>query len=211
MPSEEGDLPPEHLYHRQPLFACTRVDYFEPMKVMINRRHEKSYGALFTCLTTRAIHIGLMESLSLDSMMFALRRFIARGGTPRVIYSDNGTNFVGTNKELMNIQKSHENMKKEANIRTISWKFIPPGTWEYLVQSIKTALITTLRGKSPREEALTLLLKTEQIVNSRPLIEMNTEPVEAEGLMPIHFLIGRSRDAAAAGHVDDKVLVKPES
>ncbi|GBP12278.1 hypothetical protein EVAR_75577_1 [Eumeta japonica] len=53
-------------------------------------------------------------------MILALRRFIARRGTPRVMYSDNGTNFVGANKELMNIQEVHEKMKKEADVRTIT-------------------------------------------------------------------------------------------
>ncbi|GBP16372.1 hypothetical protein EVAR_91783_1 [Eumeta japonica] len=38
----------------------------------------------------------------------------------RVMYSDNGTNFVGANKELMNIQEVHEKMKKEADVRTIT-------------------------------------------------------------------------------------------
>ncbi|GBP48986.1 hypothetical protein EVAR_35607_1 [Eumeta japonica] len=81
MPSAEGDLPPERLRHHQPPFTCTGVDYFGPMSVTIGRRHEKRYGALFTCLTTRAVHIELAESLSSDSMILALRRFIARRGT----------------------------------------------------------------------------------------------------------------------------------
>ncbi|GBP82294.1 hypothetical protein EVAR_86648_1 [Eumeta japonica] len=186
------------------------------MSVTIGRRHEKRYGALFTCLTTRAVHIELAESLSSDSMILALRRFIARRGTPRVMYSDNGTNFVGANKELMNIQEVHEKMKKEADVRTITWKFIPPGApnmggaWERLVRSVKTALAATLRERSPREEVLhTLLLEAEHIVNSRPLTEVDVEPAEAEGLTPNHFLIGRSCGAAAAGHFDDNVLLGP--
>ncbi|GBP19149.1 hypothetical protein EVAR_83462_1 [Eumeta japonica] len=194
MPSAEGDLPPERLRHHQPPFKCTGIDYVGPMSVTIGRRHEKRYGALFTCLTTRAVHIELAESLSSDSMILALRRFIARRGTPRVMYSDNGTNFVGANKELMNIQEVHEKMKKEADVRTITWKFIPPGA----------------PNRSPREEVLhTLLLEAEHIVNSRPLTEVDIEPAEAEGLTPNHFLIGRSCGAAAAGHFDDNVLLGP--
>ncbi|GBP58715.1 hypothetical protein EVAR_35493_1 [Eumeta japonica] len=178
MPSAEGDLPPERLRHHQPPFTCTGVDYFGPMSVTIGRRHEKRYGSLFTCLTTRAVHIELAESLSSDSIILALRRFIARRGTPRVMYSDHGTNFVGAIKELMNMQEVHEKMKKEADVRTITWKFIPPGApnmggaWERLVRSVKTALAATLRERNPREEVLhTLLLEAEQIVNSRPLTE----------------------------------------
>ncbi|GBP32482.1 hypothetical protein EVAR_24646_1 [Eumeta japonica] len=43
----------------------------------------------------------------------------------------------------------------------------------------------------------------------RPLTEVNTEPTEAEGHMPNHFLIGRSCGAAAAAHFDDNVLLGP--
>ncbi|GBP86579.1 hypothetical protein EVAR_69099_1 [Eumeta japonica] len=187
-----------------------------PMSVTIGRRHEKRHGALFTCLTTRAVHIELAESLSSDFMILALRRFIARRRTPRVMYSNNGTNFVGANKELVNMQEVHEKMKKEADVRTITWKFIPSGApnmggvWERLVRSVKTALAATLRERSRREEVLhTLLLEAEHIVNSRPLTEVDIEPTEAEGLTPNHFLIGRSCGAAAAGHFDDNMLLGP--
>ncbi|GBP95022.1 hypothetical protein EVAR_91829_1 [Eumeta japonica] len=188
MPSAEGDLPPERLRHHQPPFTCTGVDYFGPMSVTIGRRHEKRYGALFTCLTTRAVHIELAESLSSDSMILALRRFIARRGTPRVMYSDNGTNFVGANKELMNIQEVHEKMKKEADVRTITWE-------------VHTSRRSEHGWRLGAFEA-------EHIVNSRPLTEVDVEPAEAEGLTPNHFLIGRS-GAAAAGHFDDNVLLGP--
>ncbi|GBP28587.1 hypothetical protein EVAR_85786_1 [Eumeta japonica] len=169
IPSAEGDLPPERLRHHQPPFTCTGVDYFGPMSVTIGRRHEKRYGALFTCLTTSAVHIELAESLSSDSMILALRRFIARRGTPRVMYSDNGTNFVGVNKELMNIQehtihKKHTREDEERSRRPHhDLKFIPPGApnmggaWERLVRSVKTALAATLR-EEPREEVLYILL-----------------------------------------------------
>ncbi|GBP05025.1 hypothetical protein EVAR_3375_1 [Eumeta japonica] len=70
-------------------------------------------------------------------------------------------------------------------------------------QSVKTALASTLRERS----SLHPLLEAEHIVNSRLLTEVDIEPVEAEGLMPNHFLIGRSYGAAAAGHFNDNVLL----
>ncbi|CAK1553280.1 unnamed protein product [Leptosia nina] len=69
-----GDLPVERLRHGTHPFTCTGVDYFGPMTITVARRNEND--ALFTCLTTRVIH--------LDSMIMALRRFAARRGTPRV-------------------------------------------------------------------------------------------------------------------------------
>ncbi|GBP79324.1 hypothetical protein EVAR_99547_1 [Eumeta japonica] len=97
----------------------------------------------------------------------------------------------------------------------MSRKFISPDAlnmdsdWERLGRCVKTALAAMLRERSPSEEVLhTLLLEIEQIVNSKPLTKVNTEPIEVEGLTPNHFLIGRSCSVAAVGHFDDNVLYR---
>ncbi|XP_068723837.1 uncharacterized protein [Montipora capricornis] len=77
-----------------PPFSKVGVDFFGPLRVKYLRKQEKRYGCLFTCLVTRAIHLEVAFSLSTDSFIMCLRRFIARRGKPTVIYSDNGTNFV---------------------------------------------------------------------------------------------------------------------
>lgn len=60
-------------YQQRPFTHCG-VDYFGPMIVKIGRRREKRWGALFTCLTTRAIHIELAHTSNKDSAIMALRR-----------------------------------------------------------------------------------------------------------------------------------------
>ncbi|GBP79481.1 hypothetical protein EVAR_59155_1 [Eumeta japonica] len=108
------------------------------------------------------------------------------------VLSDNGTNFFNANKELMNIQVVHEKMKKEADIRIISWKFIFPGApnmggaWEYLVRSVKSTLAAIL-----------------------PFTEVNIEPTEVEGLTTNLFLIGRSCGTADVNRFDDNMLLGP--
>ena len=62
---------------------------------------EKRWGFLFTCLTTRAVHIEVAPSLDTSSCVMGVERFITRRGTPNTIMSDNGTNFVGAQKELL--------------------------------------------------------------------------------------------------------------
>ncbi|XP_026735912.1 uncharacterized protein LOC113499598 [Trichoplusia ni] len=199
-----GDLPSERLQHHQFPFACTAVDYFGPTQVTIGRRVEKRWVALFTCLTTRAVHLELVPSLSASSMIMALRRMAARRGTPRTLFSDNGTNFVGANKEL----------EAAALEKGIKWKFIPPGSpnmggaWERLVRTVKTALAVVLNERSPPEEVLhTLVTEVEHIVNSRPLTPVSMDPNDAQSLTPNHFLLGRSCGAMAPGEFEDTELV----
>lgn len=76
-------------------FTHTGKDYFGPIEVKVLRRTVKRYGVLFTCLKTRAVHLEVAHSLSTDSMIMALERFVSRRGEPMEMWSDNGTNFKG--------------------------------------------------------------------------------------------------------------------
>ncbi|GBP20170.1 hypothetical protein EVAR_5601_1 [Eumeta japonica] len=132
------------LAHHQRPFSYVGLDYFGPYNVTIGRQHQKRYVALFTCLTTRAVHLEVAGGLSADSAILAIRRMMARRGAPVEIWSDNGTNFHGADAELQ--KTAREAAAQEASARAIDWRYIPPGApfmggaWERLVQSIKRAL-----------------------------------------------------------------------
>ncbi|CAB3241795.1 unnamed protein product [Arctia plantaginis] len=72
-----GDLPLVRLTTTRRAFVNCGIDYFGPLEITIRRRREKRWGVLFTCLTTRAVHLELAASLSSDSAILALRRLIA--------------------------------------------------------------------------------------------------------------------------------------
>ncbi|GBP97472.1 hypothetical protein EVAR_46145_1 [Eumeta japonica] len=101
-----------------------------PLEVTVGRRREKR-AALFTCLTTRAVHMEVASSLSADSMIMALRRFMARRGQPDTLYSDHGTNFVGAAQNSRARLEIEERMSDEATTRAIRWLRIPhtPRIW----------------------------------------------------------------------------------
>ena len=95
-----ANLPESRLASFEPPFTSTGLDYFGPFNVKIKRSHVKRWGCIFTCMTSRAIHIEVAESLDASAFINALRRFIARRGKPAKIQSDNGSNFVAGNREL---------------------------------------------------------------------------------------------------------------
>ena len=105
-----ADLPKERLMPYEPPFIYTGVDFFRPFYVKRGRGSEKVYGCLFTCFTSRTIHIEDVSSLETNAFIQALRRFISNRGCPKEIWSDNGTNFVGTDKEIQrSIREWNEN------------------------------------------------------------------------------------------------------
>nr|XP_012148430.1 PREDICTED: uncharacterized protein LOC105663531 [Megachile rotundata] len=141
----------------------------------------------------------------------ALQRLAARRGTPQVVYSDNGTNFRGADKELKDATASMDRAKIEeyALSKRVKWVFNPPdaphmgGAWERLIRSVKTALNVILREQAPSKEVLsTLFAEAEHSVNSRPLTHVSLDPCDKEALTPNHFLIGSSSGEIQLGRYD---------
>ena len=60
----------------------------------------KCYVTMFICMATKAIHLEMVSNLTSEAFIEALRRFIARRGLIDYLYRDNGSNFVGENREL---------------------------------------------------------------------------------------------------------------
>ena len=154
-----------------------------------------------TCLTTRAIHLEIANSLTSSSAIMAIQRLAARRGMPRVLYSDNGTNFKGASKEIKDAIKQidEKSIESFALKNSIEWRFNPPdaphmgGAWERLVRSVKIAMKSILNEQAPTEELLyTVMTEIEHTVNSRPLTHVSLDPRDNEALTPNHFLIGTS-------------------
>nr|XP_027222258.1 uncharacterized protein LOC113814400 [Penaeus vannamei] len=99
-----SDLPADRLEHAPP-FTNVGVDASGPWTIMTHRTrggsaNSKRWAILFTCLTTRAIHIELVEEMSSSAFINALKRFEALRGKVKLYRSDRGTNFVGATDSL---------------------------------------------------------------------------------------------------------------
>ncbi|XP_062558096.1 uncharacterized protein LOC134222969 [Armigeres subalbatus] len=194
-------LPPARMATFTRPFTYVGLDFFGPFTIKVGRSDSKRWIALFTCMTTRAVHVEVAHSLSTESCIKCIRRFVCRRGSPAEIYSDNGTNFVGADKQLkQQMQETESELIATFTNANTKWFFNPPGTphmggsWERLVRSIKTALeIAYNNNRKLNEEGLeTLVIEAEGIVNSRPLTYLPLDSDESEALTPNHFLLGSS-------------------
>ena len=198
-----GDVPNYRLNPQKPFFS-TGVDFAGPFTLRAFKHRgnlsTKAYLCVFICLVTRAIHLELVMSLSTDSLISALRRFLSRRGKCETFYSDNGKNFVGCSRIFKSLNLS--NIADDPDLHTflsnqlIQWKFIPPysphfgGLWEAAVKSTKRHLNRTFNGAILTvEETHTALCEIESILNSRPLTPLVLDSPLIP-LTPAHLLTG---------------------
>ncbi|UYV83583.1 hypothetical protein LAZ67_23001537 [Cordylochernes scorpioides] len=182
---EEGPLPRDRV-RVGPAFDVTGVDMTGPLHLKGNKKY---WIAIFTCATYRAIHLELCTSLTTETFIGAMRRFVARRGRPSTIYSDNGLNFVGC-KNLFSSLDWNKIVEYGA-INRISWKFNPPtacwwgGFWERMIGIVKQLLRSVLgSARVTNEELQTLLCDVEAVVNNRPLTYVSEDDDELAPLTP---------------------------
>ncbi|GBO19331.1 hypothetical protein AVEN_82089-1 [Araneus ventricosus] len=150
---------PEDRVREARIFEITGVDLCGPLFL---RDGAKSWIVLFTCAVFRAVHLDLVISLSTENFILDLRRFISRRGRPSTIYSDNGTNLVGTSNELKNID--WKKLKDHGSLKRINWKLNPPsspwwgGFWGRLIGMLKIILRRILgKARLTYEELYTIV------------------------------------------------------
>lgn len=207
-----GDLPKARISPYTAPFTYTGIDYCGPFPVTVKRSTEKRWVALFTCLTTRAIHTEIAHGLDADNCVMCIRNFMLIRGQPNTFYSDCGTNFVAADKILREEIKSIKNkdVMKHFEHEPIKWKFNPPGAahmggaWERLVRALKKSLYAAVPSRNFTDPLLkACLTEATYVVNSRPLTYLSIANEEHEVLTPNHFLIGSHNGVKPTGVLDD--------
>ncbi len=194
-----SDLPVARLQLFKPAFYSTGMDCFGPFSVKIGRRVEKRWGIIWKCLTTRCVHLDILSSIDTDSFLMAFRRFVARRGTPFELWSDQGTNFKGGERELHEAFKGMSpDLQKQLAKQKVHFRFNPPGAphfggaWEREIRSVKSALYVSVGAQSVTEEVLrTVLTEIEGILNSKPLGYISSDISDINPVTPSHLLMGR--------------------
>ena len=180
------DLPKERVDVSTKAFESIGIDFAGPFLCRKSARNVvKSLMALFVCFASKAVHIEAVSDMTTPACSAALRRFVARRGCPKTIYSDNGSNFIGTRAEISQLQKilkaEHEDsLQTVAAGLLINWAFIPPraphfgGLWESAIKRAKQHLRKVMGNKILSfEELTTLFCQIELILNSRPICPLS--------------------------------------
>ena len=175
------------------VFENVGIDYAGPIYVKYGYVRKptivKAYICLFVSFSVQAVDLELVSDLTSDAFVAALRRFISRRGKPKLICSDNGSNFVGARKDL----KEFCAFLKDHSLQHIEWSCIPErapnsgGLWESAVKSMKYHL--------KRKLTFAVFAQVEACLNSRLLVSIPCDSDGVEMLTPAHFLIGRPLEA----------------
>ena len=181
-------------------FTRTAVDFGGPFRRIQGRgkRREKRYLCLFSCLATRAVHLKI--AFGLDTILFlnAFYRTASRRGLPEEMFSDNGTNFKGADRELKMLLSELDESKIKTTVanKGVKWHFNPPlaphfgRAHESMVKSAKKA-INSIQADITDEELLTAIIGAEGLINSMPLTYQSANHEDDVPLTPNHFLHGQ--------------------
>ena len=110
-----GDLPTPRVTPSRP-FTHTGIDYAGPYLARSSSgrgiKSHKAWISVFVCFAVKAIHLELVHDYSTASFIAAFRRFVARRRIPTDVYTDNGTNFRGADRELSQAFRKLQNDPK---------------------------------------------------------------------------------------------------
>ncbi|XP_068209204.1 uncharacterized protein [Palaemon carinicauda] len=198
-----GQLPLERLKPSPP-FAYTALDLYGPIFIrdtVKGRTKGKAYGVIFNCLSTRAVHLDLIEGYSAKDFLDGLRRFVSLRGCPKEIYSDRGTQLTAAEKELRNATE----------IFKIKWIFNASadapwqnGVSESLIKSVKRSLTIAIGDNILTFSKLqTGLYEIANLLNERPIgIKPGCDPELGRYLCPNDLLLGRAQNAVLKGEFE---------
>ena len=109
-------------------FTITGIDFTGALYVRNNHTEEKVYICLFTCATSRAIHLEAITDLTVDTFLLAFRRFASRRSLPQIVVSDNATTYQAAADELQRLLRS-KHLTEALGRQGVWWQRAPPPVW----------------------------------------------------------------------------------
>ena len=171
-------------------FETTGVDFCGPVYLKgtgkkNDKTMQKAYIAIFTCATTRMVHLEITPDLTTAAYLRCQRKFVARRMKPKMIVSDNAKTFKGQALKQYNAKKG---IKWRFNLARAPWW---GGMFERLVRSTKRCPVKEIGlRKLVHDELSTVLAEIENVINNRPLVYVGEDDFN-QPLTPSHLYCGQ--------------------
>uniref|UniRef100_A0A8R1E9W2 Integrase catalytic domain-containing protein n=1 Tax=Caenorhabditis japonica TaxID=281687 RepID=A0A8R1E9W2_CAEJA len=151
-PFKYPDIPPlpETRVRKSKPFRNIGLDYFGPIYYKGNRTAQKCWVLICTCLATRNVHLEVVSNNGTLEFILAMRRFIARRGTPKTVILDNAKTFILGEKifngDIRRMAEESDTFTTFLDQHPMEWKFITPlspwkgGIYERIIGIVKKLL-----------------------------------------------------------------------
>ena len=202
---------PEYRTEGSRPFEVTRVDFAGPLSYRVGKEELGKYSIIiFTCASSRAVHLEVTRTQTADEFQKKLNAFISRRTRPRVIISDNAGVFKTKADWIRAIRKSkklqnylaREEIRWQFNLGRSPWW---GGFYERLIKERKKTLQKTLgRSRLSYEAMESVVMDIERNLNNRPLTYVEAEG-EEEVLTPNVIMWG-----CDAHPIEDIELIKDD-
>ena len=140
-PTPDAPPLPEFRLDETKPYSAVAIDFTGHLMVKEGKNIRKVYICLFTCCSTRNIHLEIVPDMTTEAFLRAFRRFCAAYSVPCLIYCDNAKTFKSSETELnrlYEIVSGHDTQKHLADKR-IQFKYIPvEASWMAGVPSRKS-------------------------------------------------------------------------
>ena len=160
---------------------CSSMLGMTNMAPFLYQRHNTivpkwSGGVTITCVTSRAVHLDIVDSINIDSCTNAIERFIRKyGDVTHAPYSDYETKFCGVDNSIRDMYNriNHLKYQRYYKPKRISWIFNTPLTspqgraWECLIRSICCLLSALLDDPNNKTRPCNAHHKTNKIIQRR--------------------------------------------
>ena len=176
----QGLIPTDRTKQDLP-FSVIGTDYAGSFSCNTKGKRDIVYLLLFTCSLTRAVHLEILPNQTTQEFIQVLKQLIARGGRPKIIYSDNAKTFEIASKWIKKVYKD-ERMPEFLVTEQVKWKFNLSrapwwgGQFERMVGLVKQCLNkATGKAKPAKQELEEVILNTEINLNNRPLMYIDDD------------------------------------
>lgn len=195
---------PEFRVMRNKPWHGTGIDFLGPFNLREGRgKQYKAWYLVFSCGSTRAIHVEAVKSRGIDDFIKAIQRFMNDCGIPASFVSDHEGSFGRLSKELDQIANS-KRVKKFMKQNHISWNFYTQkapnkgGFVEIMNAAVKRTVYKVLAKRLVSfEEFRTLATYIKSVCNDRPLTYLFSDiESEVKALSPSMLLCGYNKREA---------------